>query len=160
MRQTRGSCAASANNQVHNIYEHQLALEDMDIPRDGSRSRRTSAPTAHGHDCGYHVPTTGHERCDGPLEANMDTKLSERDFARALSEVLNRVRDGERFVVERDGERLAILTPPAAGPALGISGSELVARIGDLKMPGDGFADDIEAARARLRPASVHSWHD
>jgi antitoxin (DNA-binding transcriptional repressor) of toxin-antitoxin stability system len=88
----------------------------------------------------------------------METKLSERQLALKLSEVLNRVRDGEQFIVERAGERLAVLSPPVPEPVLGITGRELAARIGHLKMPSDGFADDIEAARARLLPILPLSW--
>jgi antitoxin (DNA-binding transcriptional repressor) of toxin-antitoxin stability system len=88
----------------------------------------------------------------------METKLSERQLALKLSEVLNRVRDGEQFIVERDGERLAVLSPPVPEPVLVITGRELAARIGHLKMPSDGFADDIEAARARLLPILPLSW--
>lgn len=94
----------------------------------------------------------------GALEANIQTTLNQRDFAPAFPRVLDRVRDRARFVVERNGESFAVLPPPPPEPAPGISGSELVARTGDLKMPGDGFADDIEATRAELRPVPVPRW--
>ena len=87
----------------------------------------------------------------------METKLEERDLITTLPEVLERVRHGERFVVVRAGERLAVLSPPKPP---GITGRELIAKIGHLKMPGDGFADDIEAARASLLPTSMPQWPD
>ncbi len=87
----------------------------------------------------------------------MATTLNERDFGRALSEIIERVRDGERFVIERDGEKLAVLSPPPSEPP-GITGQELTERIGHLFMPGDGFADDVEAGRASLVPARIPPW--
>ncbi len=90
----------------------------------------------------------------------MEITLSEDDLAAALSRVLDRVHDGERFVVERDGQRLAVLTPPASERIRGITGAELMARIGDLQMPNDGFADDIEAARTGLLSAAARPWPD
>lgn len=90
----------------------------------------------------------------------METMLSERDLEEALTTVLERAHHGERFVVERDGVRLAVISPPISEPKPGILGSDLVARIGDLHMPGDGFADDITAARTNLIPASVPPWRD
>lgn len=72
----------------------------------------------------------------------MDTKISATDLEAGLADVLERVRTrGERFFIERDGEVVAVLAPP---PRMGITIEELIARVGDLKMPGDGFADDLE----------------
>ena len=90
----------------------------------------------------------------------MESSLDERDLAAQLGSVLDRVRDGERIVVERDGVRLAILVPAAPRAPVGITGRELAERIGDLPMPGDGFADDIESARRRLRHPSPPAWPD
>jgi tRNA(fMet)-specific endonuclease VapC len=89
----------------------------------------------------------------------METKLSERQLALKLSEVLNRVRDGEQFIVERDGERLAVLSPPVPEPVLGITGRELAARIGHLKMPSEGstraLASHLTSLMARIIDANV-----
>jgi antitoxin (DNA-binding transcriptional repressor) of toxin-antitoxin stability system len=41
----------------------------------------------------------------------MDATLSVKDLETSLTEVLDRVRGGERFVIERDGEVIATLTP-------------------------------------------------
>jgi antitoxin (DNA-binding transcriptional repressor) of toxin-antitoxin stability system len=90
----------------------------------------------------------------------MDTTLSEHDLANALAEVLDRAHRGERFIIERDGERLAVLAPPPARPASGITGQDLLDRLGGLRMPGDGFAEDIEAARAALLPLPASPWSD
>jgi antitoxin (DNA-binding transcriptional repressor) of toxin-antitoxin stability system len=88
----------------------------------------------------------------------MDTKLTERELAAALSDVLDRVRRGERFVVERDGTPLATLVPPAQPVAVGISGRDLVARLGKLRVPDDGFVDEIERARSELPPLRSPQW--
>jgi prevent-host-death family protein len=80
----------------------------------------------------------------------MERTVTATELARRLSDVLNRVRyRGERFVVERNGEPVAVLAPagpeaPPAPPTL----RELVARLGDLALPGDGYAADLEAAQA------------
>jgi antitoxin (DNA-binding transcriptional repressor) of toxin-antitoxin stability system len=75
-------------------------------------------------------------------------------LARRLSDVLNRVRyRGERFIVERNGEPVAVLAPPGteAPPALPLR--ELAARLGGLALPGEGYAADLEAAQAAGRSA-------
>jgi antitoxin (DNA-binding transcriptional repressor) of toxin-antitoxin stability system len=41
----------------------------------------------------------------------MVAKLDARDLAAALSDVLDRRRRGERFIVERDGTQVALLFP-------------------------------------------------
>jgi antitoxin (DNA-binding transcriptional repressor) of toxin-antitoxin stability system len=101
------------------------------------------------------------DRQDFSVEAGwrMETSLNEHELAAALPDVLDRVRRGERFVVERDGTWLAILEPPDRPMATGITGRALAARIGKLRMPGNGFADDIESARSALIPARVPPWH-
>jgi len=108
----------------------------------------------------YYIPRLGRDRYRRALRMAMETTLNEHDLAAALSRVLNRVRDGERFLVERNGQLLAVLSPPMAEPTLGITGEDLLARIGDRRMPGDGFADDIEAARTGLLPTARPAWPD
>jgi hypothetical protein len=90
----------------------------------------------------------------------METRLSEHELAAMLRDVLDRVGRGERFVVERNGENLALLSPLSSDRPVGITGKELIARIGNLRMPGDGFAEDIEAARVAVIPAPVPPWRD
>jgi prevent-host-death family protein len=68
--------------------------------------------------------------------------------ARRLTDVLDRVRcRGGRLVVGRNGEPVAVLAPagPAAPPAPPTL-RELVARLDDLALPGEGYAADLEAA--------------
>lgn len=78
----------------------------------------------------------------------METTITATELSRRLSDVLNRVKyRGEHFVVERNGEVLARLAP--AGEPPGITIDELVARVGDLNMPRDGYADSLEAVQAR-----------
>ncbi len=90
----------------------------------------------------------------------MTTKLSEPDFALALSAILDRVQRGERIVVERDGQPLAVLTPPGRAASAGTPGRKIFERLGALRMPGDGFADDIAAARANVLPVAGPAWPD
>lgn len=90
----------------------------------------------------------------------METMLSELDLVRMLPDVLDRVTKGERFAIERNGVRLAVLSPPTPELTPGITGEDLIARIGHLRIPGDGFADDIEAARSTLLPTPDIHWPD
>lgn len=82
----------------------------------------------------------------------MDTKLTESELETDLRDVLDQVRGGARVVVERDGTAIAVIVPPTSEPPRGVTGRELAAHLRGLRMPGDGFADDIESARAALLP--------
>lgn len=42
----------------------------------------------------------------------------------------------------------------------GITVSELIARMGDLKMPDGGFADNLEAVQAEQGLAEMPEWPD
>ena len=84
-------------------------------------------------------------------------KITATDLARNLSEVLNRVRyRGERFLIERNGEPVAALYPAGATP--GIALAELADRLGDLRSPGEGFADDLEALQTGQSNAGPPPW--
>ena len=88
----------------------------------------------------------------------MERTLTVADLAKSLTAVLDRVRGGERFLIECDGEAIATIAPPSPKP--GITGRELAARLGDLMPPGDGFADDLEAIQAAQPRASAPEWPD
>ena len=47
-----------------------------------------------------------------------------------------------------------------ADPPPGITVSELIARVGDLKMPSGGFADNLEAVQAEQGLAETTEWPD
>lgn len=82
----------------------------------------------------------------------MESTISATYLAKNLSDVLTRVKDrGERFVIQRDGETIATIT--AASKPSGITVAELVARIGNLPIPDDDFADDLERIQADGSPA-------
>ena len=89
----------------------------------------------------------------------MDTTISATELSRRMSDILNRVKyRGERFVVQRNGEPIALLQPADLRP--GITVSELVARVGDLKVPDGGFADNLEAVQAEQGLAEITEWPD
>ncbi len=84
----------------------------------------------------------------------MDRTITEGELARTLTEALDRVRlRGERLTIDRAGQPIAVLSPVGEpGPVTWRSVAERLAQIG---FPGDGFADDVEAAQAtqpRLEP--------
>ena len=82
----------------------------------------------------------------------MESTITATALAKNLSDVLNRIRyRGESFVVERGGEPVACLGP--VGVPAEVTLSALIARLGDLMPPGDGFADDLEAIQAN-QPAA------
>ena len=56
----------------------------------------------------------------------------------------------------RNGEPVATVVPAGAQP--GITVEEFVTRVGDLRMPGHGFADDLEAIQAAQGPAESPEW--
>lgn len=86
----------------------------------------------------------------------METKITATELGRNLSDVLNRVRyRGERFVVERGGEVVGMLAPAATRAT---TFREIVAAVGDLRMPGDGYADDLEAIQREQPPATMAEW--
>ena len=89
----------------------------------------------------------------------METTITATELSKRLSDVLNRVKyRGERFVVQRNGESVATIVPASGQP--GITVRELIAQVGDLQMPGDGFADDLEAVQAAQGLAEVPEWPD
>lgn len=88
----------------------------------------------------------------------MGSPLTVDELGRSLEEVLERVRGGERFVVERGGEVVASIGPPTPTPTPGVTLRDIIDRVGDLKMPGDGFADDLEEVQAAQGVATVVAW--
>ena len=87
----------------------------------------------------------------------METRISATELARRLSDVLSRARyRGERFVVERGGEVVAVLEPPteAVRP---ITLRELTERLRNVR-PDEGFADDLEAIQAEQSLPERPSW--
>jgi antitoxin (DNA-binding transcriptional repressor) of toxin-antitoxin stability system len=89
----------------------------------------------------------------------MESTITATQLAKSLSDVLNRVKyRGERFVIQRNGETIAVVAP--ADPRPGITIGELIARVGDLEMPGGGFADNLEAVQAEQGLAEITEWPD
>ena len=86
----------------------------------------------------------------------MSTKITATELAKNLSDILNRARyKGESFVIERNGEPVAVVEPP---PKVGITPAELVALFNGLPLIDDRFADDLETARSILRDLDVPRW--
>jgi hypothetical protein len=80
-------------------------------------------------------------------------------LSRNLSDILNRVKyRGETFAVQRNGEIIATIAPKHRVPQVTLD--EVIAKIGDLRMPGDGFADDLEAIQEEQGLAEFPEWPD
>lgn len=87
----------------------------------------------------------------------LETKITATELARNLSDVLSRIRyRGEQFVVERNGESIARIGP--SSDVRGITLAELIARVGDLHMPGGGFADDLESIQGNQPKMEATEW--
>ncbi len=86
----------------------------------------------------------------------VDTTISADDLARALPDFLDRVRNrGERFTIERDGQPIALLTPPALQRFTVADFLDLWKRI---PHPDDAFADDVEAVLAAQGRSEPPQW--
>ena len=86
----------------------------------------------------------------------MDRTLTERDLLDHLADILRRVRDGERFTISHDGNPVATLAPPSA-PAV-VTLRDLAIRMADVPLPGDGFADTLEAVQSAQPRVEPMSW--
>jgi antitoxin (DNA-binding transcriptional repressor) of toxin-antitoxin stability system len=87
----------------------------------------------------------------------MATTITTTELTDNLTDILGRVRErGERFVIERDGQPVATLAP--ASVTAGITMRELAARMGDLPLPGESFADDLETIQRSQPPMGDPTW--
>ncbi len=86
----------------------------------------------------------------------METKISPTELAERLTDVLERVRGGERVVVEHDGETIAAIEPVTASP--GITVGEFFALVRELPRPDPGFADDLAEIHASQGMAEFSHW--
>lgn len=89
----------------------------------------------------------------------MTIEITSIYLARNLDAVLDRVQlHGETFIVYDDGTKIARIAPARDAP--GITADELVGHVGNLAMPGEGFADDLEATLAAQGLAEFSEWPD
>ena len=89
----------------------------------------------------------------------MASTITVADLAGSLAEVLGRVHDQrERFISERDGEPLATLAPVRTPSSITLR--EVVALVGDLAPPGEGFTEDLEAVQAAQPPLGQPAWRN
>jgi hypothetical protein len=87
-----------------------------------------------------------------------ETKLTATQLARSLSDVLNRVQyNGERFVIERNGQVVATLQPSAVtrkGPTL----EEFLKALEHAPRLDDEFEHELREIRAAQPPMQVREW--
>ncbi len=89
----------------------------------------------------------------------METRITATELSRALSDVLNRVRyRGESFLIERNGEPVATLAP--AAPPASTTVRDLIDRLGDLTLPGEGFAEELEAIQSSQPMEEASAWRN
>ncbi len=87
------------------------------------------------------------------------TTITPDELTENLPDIMNRVRrDRERFAIKDGDEVIAIIEPGQRRK--GITISELIEKVGNLQMPGDGFADDLEAVRALMQSPKAPEWPD
>ena len=75
--------------------------------------------------------------------------MTATDAARAFSEVLNRVANGEEIEVFRSGAAVAVISPPKSRL---ISADRFRELIGTAPAPDAEFSRDIRAARESVGP--------
>lgn len=81
----------------------------------------------------------------------MAARISATDLARKLGDVLGRVRyRAETFVVERNGEAVARLSPLPSRVAPPLRDALRAWRLS--RTPDEGFADDLERVNSADRP--------
>jgi hypothetical protein len=71
--------------------------------------------------------------------------LTGGDLAARRDEIVAALDGGNASALERDGQIIAVLIAPPLRRDDGVYLDDLIARVGNLRMPGDGFADDVEA---------------
>lgn len=87
----------------------------------------------------------------------METRITATELARNVSSILNRIRyRGERFVVERNGETIAVLAPPQESSRKPIR--DLIEALNAMGWPDEDFAKDLEEIQARQGPAQYREW--
>jgi hypothetical protein len=85
-----------------------------------------------------------------------NTLITEAMLADQLDDVLNRIKNnGERFDVQRHGMTIATLAP--VNRPIGITAEEVIAKVGNLKVP-EGFGDELEAAHTAQGLAGFPDW--
>jgi antitoxin (DNA-binding transcriptional repressor) of toxin-antitoxin stability system len=85
----------------------------------------------------------------------MDGTIAEHELAQRLTEMLDRVRlRGERLTIDREGEPIAVLSPVGEP----VTSRQVAERLAELGFPGDGFADDVEAAQAAQPHHEPPAW--
>ena len=86
----------------------------------------------------------------------MESTISATELARTLSDILSRVRyREEKFVIERNGEGVAMLVPLA--PVGGGTLRQVIEILREVP-PDDGFADDLESVQASQEPLNSPRW--
>jgi antitoxin (DNA-binding transcriptional repressor) of toxin-antitoxin stability system len=89
----------------------------------------------------------------------MAAQITVEELETDLAAVLDRVEhNGERITIVRDGRCVAELVP-SRRPS-GITAKELIDRVGNLALPGEGFADDLEVIQANQGVADAPEWPD
>ena len=87
----------------------------------------------------------------------METKITATQLARSMSDILNRVKyRGEKFIIERNGEPVAILEP--AAPAKSITWREFIDHLQNIPHPDETFADDLDEIHSSQPPARIPEW--
>ena len=88
-----------------------------------------------------------------------ETPITATVLARSLSEILNRVKyGGERFLIRRGGKLVGALGPAQVETRPKITLRELARRMRGIDLPGDGFADDLEAIQDTQGEMEIPPW--
>jgi antitoxin (DNA-binding transcriptional repressor) of toxin-antitoxin stability system len=87
------------------------------------------------------------------------TTITERELAERLSEILDRVANGEQIVIERDGTAIVVLEP-APEPKKYWTWGEFVHWLQHESSFDEEFAEAVRSVRASQGPARAAEWPD
>jgi hypothetical protein len=84
--------------------------------------------------------------------------LTGGELSARRDEIVAALDSGEASALERDGQIVAVVIAPRPRREDSVYLDDLIARIGNLRMPGDGFADDVEAGMRQLDERLRDPW--
>ena len=96
------------------------------------------------------------------MTTDVDTaplRLSERELAERLSEILDRVANGEQIVIEREGTAIVVLAP-APEPKTHWTWGDLVHVLQHEASFDEEFARGVREVRESQGPARAAEWPD
>jgi antitoxin (DNA-binding transcriptional repressor) of toxin-antitoxin stability system len=87
----------------------------------------------------------------------MRARISVDDFSDDPGAILDRVRQGDSFLIEQDGDAVAALEP--VGPRAAATWRSLAAALENEPSADPAFADDLEDIQRNQPAVPTDAWH-